>query len=155
MNAVLTQDRPRTRGDCAPGAGRFSARPCPFRCRHALPDGSCTLDAADSAPLDHTQIARSLGVTRQRVWQLERQALAKLRLSVLRDEAPAFVVAKLVGASGATKPCAHCRRDFAPVHKRERYCGETCRREARAKLDHDRHAARFARMRASAEARSA
>lgn len=77
---------PRVRADCARGP-----RPCPWgSCRHNLlaerrgqaPQlASCALDVLDANPdgLTLAQLAPLLGCTRQRVDQLARNALAKLR----------------------------------------------------------------------------
>ncbi len=74
--------RPRTRGDCLPG-GAFDARPCPFSCRYRLdgPGESCALDIADLGGESAATIGALLGgLTRQRVEQIERVALARVRV---------------------------------------------------------------------------
>ena len=92
----LEQTRPQTRGDCAEGA-----RPCPFiSCRYHLylevtEAGSvrfpfpgleldelketCALDVADRGENTLEDLALLLGVTRERVRQIETVALDKLR----------------------------------------------------------------------------
>ena len=88
-------DRPRSRADCKSGP-----RPCPYAgCRHhlayeALPSGSilevfagveiwdmrhtCSLDIADDGTHTLDDVGEIFGVTRERVRQIEEQALAKL-----------------------------------------------------------------------------
>ncbi|HLK93136.1 MAG TPA: sigma factor-like helix-turn-helix DNA-binding protein [Polyangia bacterium] len=77
-------ERPRTRGECA-----RVARPCPWRvCRHNLtaepkrPAGapSCTLDVADAGGATLEAVGRILGLTRERIRQLQLQALRHLAL---------------------------------------------------------------------------
>lgn len=89
-------ERPRTRGDC------FRVpRPCPFvSCRHhlylevlprtgrlqlAFPnrepwelEESCSLDVADRGDATLERVGEAIGVTRERVRQLEHQALGRL-----------------------------------------------------------------------------
>ena len=92
----LERARPRTREDC-----RGGVRPCPFvSCRHHLfldvneESGSvrfnfpgrtvaelpqtCALDVAEAGGLTLEQIGQLLGLTRERVRQLERQGLVLL-----------------------------------------------------------------------------
>jgi hypothetical protein len=68
---------PPTRGDCQDGP-----RPCPYlTCRHHLGDGakeSCALDVADRGETERRDVAALLGVSQQRVAQIERQAMARL-----------------------------------------------------------------------------
>ncbi len=77
------QRPPRTRCECIGGP-----RPCPwgegssFVCRFHLGEGrpeSCALDVADRGDLEQHQVAVLLGVSRNRVWQVELAALAKLK----------------------------------------------------------------------------
>lgn len=97
VEAVIAEyDRPRTRGDCAGGE-----RPCPWAsCRfHLLVDVSpetgllkiqereledlpetCALDVADRGGLNQPDTAALLGVTRQRVDQLEKHGIRLLTL---------------------------------------------------------------------------
>lgn len=92
-------ERPRTRADCCNGP-----RPCPFvTCRYNLfldvtPAGSvqlnhpgkeleelsetCALDVADRGGITLEQTGQFLNVTRERVRQLEAQAMAKLNPKV-------------------------------------------------------------------------
>lgn len=64
---------PATRGDCP------ERRPCPHvTCRYHLPDGDCALDHADNGPRSHAEIGAMLGVSRERVVQIERAAAQKL-----------------------------------------------------------------------------
>lgn len=95
--------RPRTRADC-----EGDARPCPFvSCPHHLyldvnPDTgavkynfpglevwelahTCALDAADSGYHTLEDVAERLGITRERVRQIELVALAKLSRTVRRE----------------------------------------------------------------------
>jgi hypothetical protein len=75
---------PRTRADCLGGP-----RPCPWRaCRFNLgpdvrgggePAETCALDVADRGGGTLEEIAVVLGLTRERVRQIERGALEKLR----------------------------------------------------------------------------
>lgn len=73
---------PVTRGDCRDGR-----RPCPWvRCRYHLAGDAggdtgdtCALDLAELGGMKLVEVGAVLGVTRQRVEQIERVALAKLR----------------------------------------------------------------------------
>lgn len=99
VEAVIAEyDRPRTRGDCAGGE-----RPCPWAsCRHHLlvdvnpetgllkiqereledlPE-TCALDVAERGGLNQPDTAALLGVTRQRVDQLEKRGMRLLELRV-------------------------------------------------------------------------
>ena len=66
---------PLTRADCINGA-----RPCPYSsCRHHMNAAeSCALDVADQGAHDRTKVAALLGVSRERVRQIENEALTKL-----------------------------------------------------------------------------
>ncbi len=100
-----TPQRPRTRAECAEGP-----RPCPWvGCRYNLwsdvteagslrvsfpgvepedmpPTGSCALDVADSGPQEGHVVGAYLNVVRERVRQIENEALEKLsRVAELRD----------------------------------------------------------------------
>lgn len=54
---------------------------CRSECRYRLagPRYTCTLDAADDGPMTHLEIAKILGVSRQRVAQIEAEALQHYR----------------------------------------------------------------------------
>jgi Sigma-70, region 4 len=95
IDAATAEDRPRTRADCVAGV-----RPCPYvGCGHHLylrvsKDGivrlnfpglepgdlaeTCTLDVAERGGLLLEEVGTVMGVTRERVRQIEEQALAKL-----------------------------------------------------------------------------
>lgn len=77
--------RPRTRGDCA-----NVPRPCPFvTCRHNLFTDvskevfesrySCSIDAAEDGAASLSEVAAIIGVSRERVRQIERRAFRKIR----------------------------------------------------------------------------
>jgi len=82
---------PVVRGDCLPGGASY-VRPCPFACRYRLDvqpqknarrksdafDESCALDVADNGPLTLEQVGALMHVTRERVRQIEVDALQKL-----------------------------------------------------------------------------
>lgn len=96
-----TTERPRTRGDCIGGL-----RPCPFvSCRHHIfPNAdprvrgrqrlraepaepaelaeTCSLDVARSGGATLDEVATLMGISRERVRQIEVAALAKLRRKV-------------------------------------------------------------------------
>lgn len=79
--ALLRRSEPHSCGE--------AARPCPrSSCRYHLPRGreSCALDVADrgGATLEH--IGEMLGITRERVRQIEAGALDKLRRRAERFE---------------------------------------------------------------------
>lgn len=73
--------RPTTRGECVDGP-----RPCTWvKCRHYLgapSTESCSLDEADRRPHTLAEIALLLGVSRERIRQLETEALAALKESL-------------------------------------------------------------------------
>jgi hypothetical protein len=98
--------RPRTRAECP------DVRPCPFvGCRYHLGaevnptgsltlrtdveptemDPSCALDVADRGPHTLAQVADAMGITRERVRQLEDRAIGKVRrhLQILKEEVAA------------------------------------------------------------------
>lgn len=98
MKLFVVETPRATRGDCLPG-GINGARPCPYtHCRyHIEPDRrtrrgsgrhtsqvpdrteSCALDVADRHEHTLDYVAGLLGVTRERVRQIEVQAVRKLR----------------------------------------------------------------------------
>jgi hypothetical protein len=71
-------EAPRRRGDCVGGP-----RPCPWACRHnlrveprwRLGQASCSLDVADAGGATTADVAAILGVTRQRVEQIQERAI--------------------------------------------------------------------------------
>lgn len=75
---------PTTRGDCEDGL-----RPCPYRkCRH-LVDGraaetACALDFAGESGMSQQDISKLFGVTRQRIEQIEVQALHQFNINARR-----------------------------------------------------------------------
>ncbi len=80
---LLPAFRPRTRGDCVDGP-----RPCAETwCRHNLrsPEASCSLDVAEGGPRRLREVGRLLGLSRERVRQIEELALAKLSKRLDRD----------------------------------------------------------------------
>lgn len=92
-NLDTDHTRPRTRADCIDGP-----RPCPYvGCRHHLgldvrEGGSiaysgavetCSLDVADEGGLPLLEVGRIIGVTRERIRQIEREALWKLQAAAL------------------------------------------------------------------------
>ena len=94
-----TDERPRTRGDCVDGP-----RPCPWRtCRYHLADmlrraseESCALDVADRGGATLEELGEILGVTRERVRQLEAAALFKVRRQVRQRTASTAGMRELV-----------------------------------------------------------
>ncbi len=81
----LVQSFPKTRGECLEG-GSNEARPCPWvRCRYQLDNqGKCTLDEADTGGLTLEEVGELIGVTRERIRQIEHMALRKLRSRIGR-----------------------------------------------------------------------
>jgi len=82
-------DRPTTRSQCAPAgnptpAGPLHVRPCPWAsCMYRLPQfpgasESCALDVAERGRHTQVSIGRMLGLSKQRIDQIEKEALAKL-----------------------------------------------------------------------------
>jgi hypothetical protein len=101
-NSLPVGDRPRTRADCL-----RAKRPCPWvTCRHHLyldiradgvvrvnfPSGprsmlaTCALDLAEDGPRTLDQVSMLMGMSRERVRQIEERALVKLRYAIRRDD---------------------------------------------------------------------
>lgn len=98
----LERERPKTRGDCKDGA-----RPCPYlSCRFHLlldvtPSGSialplvdlddvadtCALDVADRGGMTLEAVGSLLGVTRERVRQIEVKVLAEIGIKLEEHDA--------------------------------------------------------------------
>ncbi len=76
-------DRPRMRSQCEIGAP-LAVRPCPWAsCMYRLPQfpgasESCALDVAGRGRHTQVSIGRLLGLSKQRIDQIEKEALAKL-----------------------------------------------------------------------------
>lgn len=71
---------PKTRGDCLPG-GRNEARPCNWKgCYWHMEHekASCVLDVADNGGITLEEVGEILGVTRERIRQIEAIAIRKL-----------------------------------------------------------------------------
>jgi len=101
--------RPTTRGDCLPG-GCNAERPCPWvGCRHHLalkvlgsgrvrlwhPDlevwelpETCALDVADRGPESLEKVGAYMGLTRERVRQIEEEGLERIRKAGIDWEGP-------------------------------------------------------------------
>lgn len=99
--SLLPPWHPVTRADCIDGP-----RPCPFtRCRHHLdreeknqrlvaprahPE-TCALDVADRGEHTLEEVGAIMGLTRQRVEQIEKLAMAKLRGDVVPERRGPYV----------------------------------------------------------------
>lgn len=75
--------RPQTYGDCQRIGLGSEARSCPHvwcaeHTGNAL--ASCTLRVAEWGGASYVEVASILGISRERVWQIERRALAMLAL---------------------------------------------------------------------------
>ncbi len=95
MGRIHLQLAPVTRSDCLPG-GFNESRPCRWKdCRyhldaerrwlHQAPDmtESCTLDVADRGGATLEEIGDMLGLTRERVRQVEEEAMERFTKSFL------------------------------------------------------------------------
>lgn len=108
---VLRAARPRTRAQCQDGP-----RPCPWAsCRHHLAHDlvgrglvddiedlreTCSLDVADDGPQIYDSVRKHLGISRERVRQIEEKALDRLvdeldERWVDRDEVLELLAARL------------------------------------------------------------
>jgi len=88
---VAPSARPRTRGDCVDGP-----RPCPWQgCRFHLvevrrprrraPDApTCALDLADRGAATLEEIGAAMGLTRERIRQIQGRALENFRIAARR-----------------------------------------------------------------------
>jgi hypothetical protein len=89
-----------TRSDCSAG-GFKHVRPCPIPCRHRIdvvhndahvypddrePHESCALDVADRGPHALHEIGAIIGVTRERIRQIEAIALRKLKRAAKKHD---------------------------------------------------------------------
>ena len=64
----------------------MSCSQCDDSCRHYLPDGGCVLKLANNGGMSQREVAKVLGVSKTRVWQIEVKALDKLkRYAYLND----------------------------------------------------------------------
>lgn len=113
---------PLTRGDCLDGP-----RPCPYiECRHHmladLPDDdmvdghTCSLDSAVLGPMILEDVARVLGVTRERIRQIEDKAIKRLlpvmrKNGLTRDDACGFAHARNVHDEEAIDAGHDCDAD--------------------------------------------
>jgi hypothetical protein len=115
---LLEAERPRTRGDCAGGE-----RPCPWvGCKYhlavevscagglklAFPGveledmvETCALDVADAGGATLEQCGQLLGITRERIRQVQARALQRFARHEL-EEAPGHAVHHLAAAMGRT-----------------------------------------------------
>lgn len=76
-----TTSAPRIRADCLEG-GINSKRPCPYiGCKWHLdhPNESCVLDVADGGGVTLEEVGEYLGLTRERIRQIQVGALRKIK----------------------------------------------------------------------------
>lgn len=107
LRLVRSRRVPETRGECLPG-GHNEARPCRFTtCRYhaqetqaydgkkpygrpprSLPEGgpTCTLDVAAEGEHTMEEVGEVLGLTRQRVEQIEKKALRRVGVLVEHED---------------------------------------------------------------------
>jgi hypothetical protein len=75
---------PRVRGDCLEG-GVNEFRPCPWTgCKWNIveaqhPQATCVLDIADQGGITLEELGQMMGLTRERIRQIEEGALGKLK----------------------------------------------------------------------------
>lgn len=77
---------PKMRQDCLQG-GPNEARPCNRICRYRLEESateSCVLDMADKGGMTLEEVGEVMGITRERVRQIEEVALFKLKKKALK-----------------------------------------------------------------------
>lgn len=97
LRLPLAPTAPTTRGDCLPG-GVNESRPCRYRgCRWHLDrerrwmdrvadfSESCALDVADRGGVTLEELGALLGLTRERVRQIEEEAMGKLTARIMRS----------------------------------------------------------------------
>jgi hypothetical protein len=81
--ATPRPQRPKTRGDCLEG-GVNEGRPCPWiGCRYNLAEAdpkkhTCALDVADEGGVTLEEVGELMGVTRERIRQVEAKALRRI-----------------------------------------------------------------------------
>lgn len=75
LTLVHSRSIPLTRGECVDGP-----RPCPHvTCKWSLGDDvPCVLDHADKQGMGQREVAAALGITYQRVDQIEQEAIGKI-----------------------------------------------------------------------------
>lgn len=104
----LTVDKPKVRGQCMDGVGEFNGGPCPYvSCQHHLYldvndetgslklnfptkevdelEETCSLRVADRGGITLEETGAYMNLTRERIRQVETQALLKLRLALEDD----------------------------------------------------------------------
>lgn len=85
---------PKVRGDCLPG-GSNEARPCMWNlCKYYLKgptSESCVLDIADRQGATLDEVGEILGITRERLRQIEAFVLRKIRRRPANSKLAAFL----------------------------------------------------------------